>query len=135
MLTCFVCKIVINNPDLLFDHIKKEHKICGNNCKVQCTLCWKKLSTFSTFKVHVRRCFDNAQAVTDEEDAEEVEVDPELYMYAIDTQICNFQSKFRKSVLKLVCGLSAKMNWARQDVFTTMSEVKNTLISQIISGI
>lgn len=65
MLTCVVCKKVIDNPELLFRHIKEEHKICGNNCKVQCTLCWKTFSNFSTFKTNVSKCF--AEAVDDVE--------------------------------------------------------------------
>lgn len=135
MLTCFVCKKVINDPESLFRHIKVEHKICGNNCRVQCTLCWRIFSNFSTFKANVSRCFAAAEAVDDASEASEAEVDPALYMYAVDIEILDFEAKLRESVLKLACGLSAKMNWPRQDVFTTLSEIKNTFVMELISGI
>lgn len=115
MLICCVCKDVINNPQTLFRHIKEVHKICGNNCAVQCTLCWKKFSNFSTFKNHVLKCFATSETV------EDCEVDPALYTYAVDTEICNFESLLKKAALELACGLSAKMNWARKDVYTTIS--------------
>ncbi len=129
MLTCFKCMEPINNPAELFRHIKEVHKICGNNCRVQCTLCWKAFTNFATFKSNVLQCFDAIESDEDEE------VDPALYMYAVDAGICNFETTLRKAAVKLACGLSAKMNWPRQDVFTAMSEVKNTFISIVASGI
>lgn len=131
-MTCFKCKQVFNDPETLFVHIKQVHKICGRNCLVQCTLCWKKFSCFSTFKSNVLRCYAASEAARDDEDVKNVEVNPALYAYAVDTDICNFETNLRNAALKLACGLSAKMNWPRQDVFTTISEFNN-YISEIIS--
>jgi hypothetical protein len=127
MLTCFKCKKVFNNPTTLFQH----HKICGNNCMVQCTLCWKKFSSFSTFKTNVTKCF---AAIATIEIPENVDVDPALFAYAVSEEISDFETTMRKATLKLACGLSAKMNWPRQDVFTTISEFKNTFLAKVISG-
>ncbi len=38
----------------------------------------------------------------------DVEVNPAPYAYAVDTDICNFETTLRNAALKLACGLSAK---------------------------
>lgn len=130
MLTCFKCKKVINDPETLFRHIKDDHKICGENCEVQCTLCWREFSRYSSFKRHVLNCYVNVSPFDEDEEIP----DPALYKYAVDEEISNFEETLNKAAVELVCTLSAKMNWPRQDIFTTVVAFKKTFISRVISG-
>lgn len=127
MLRCFKCMLVFNDPQELFDHIKKQHKICGKNCEVQCTLCGKCFPNFSTFKSHVLVCFAKTPA--------EVNIVPETYYYSVEEDVCRFEKNLKKAALELVCSLCSNMRSPRCEIYNTIAEFKKTYISKIISGI
>lgn len=95
-------------------------------------LCFNTFSNFSSFKKNVLRCFEAAGGSEEDEDADDV-ID-HAYMYAVDPKISKFEITIRDAVLKMACGLSAKMIWPRKDEFTTISEFKNTFIPVVVSG-
>lgn len=58
--------------------------------------------------------------------------DPRLYKYAVDEQVLNYEEKLNKANIELVCGLAAKMNWPRKDVFDTIAMIKKLYVSTLI---
>lgn len=131
MLTCFVCKIVINNPEELFRHIKKDHKICGESCMVQCTLCGSVFTSFATFKKNVLSCFGKMPIV--EEVAESL--DPDLYSNSVDADVLNFEKALNNGALELVCGMCSNMNSSRIAIYNAISAYVRIYMSIIVSGI
>ncbi len=126
MLTCFKCKKEICDPATLFSHVKDDHKICGDNCNVQCTICWKTFTDFKSFKRNVLKCFDTMP--------NDYVPDPLLYRYADDEEILNCEVKLNKAIIELTCDLSAKMNWPRKDVFAAIAKFNKLYVSTLISG-
>ncbi len=127
MLTCFVCKLEINDPEKLFSHIKKIHGICGNDCACQCTLCGKLFTKFSRFKTHIEMCFANTPV--------EITIHPDTYEYAVDEAVCRFDEKLKKAALELVCSLASNMRSPRSEIFTVVAAVRKIYLPEIVSGI
>lgn len=143
MLTCFICKKLdqaINDPASLFLHIKNSHKI-KDISTFQCTFkqCRSTFSSFSSFKRHVGRCVasnpnSERESEPESEPVSEEITDPEMYLYAVDNDVLNFQKEINSAALKLACSLCANTNSPRSETFVTIAAVRKTYVSKIISG-
>ena len=131
MLVCFVCRIPSDTPELLFEHIKRNHK---KSPKYQCTeqtCVGMKFSDFSAFKKHVLRCFGKRSV---NEELPDPIIPAGLFVYAIDNDVLQFKSGLNRGALELVCSLSAQMNTPRGEVYTTIDKVKSYYLTKLIAG-
>lgn len=134
MLTCFICKKAINDPETLFSHIKESHRI-KDNSPFQCTFrqCRSIFSNFSSFKRHVRRCVARIPDNEPESEPEEI-IDPEMYVYSVDNDVSHFQKAMNTAALELACSLCANMNLPRCEVYKTIAVFQKTYVTKITSG-
>lgn len=136
---CFVCLVVFNSPEDLFNHLKVVHKICGQQDFI-CG-CLAEFDNFGGFKKHVRNCFHkNIQVDHQAEQPEGVRsIDEAFEMYSDLTkeysdEIADFKELVRKTALEMVLDMGANMSIPRNLVFQTITKFQTLITKTYIHG-
>lgn len=117
MFACYVCKKRVDDADTLFSHIKDDHPISFKEHKFECRAheCLAEFSNFSSFKRHVRRCYEKP---SNHENLPQNNEASELFTNSIDENLLNFEETLNEAVLKFVCGLCSNMKFtSKRDIF------------------